>query len=89
MPILAVKPDPLVLGQLALEWGVVPLPGSPGTDTEGIIRGALEAARTHGHLGAHDLAVVTAGTPDQPGSTNMIRVVRGEERLGCGSGEVS
>lgn len=80
MPIVAVATNPIVLRQLALEWGVLPLAGFPTRDTEGTIQGAADAARRHGLLGAGDLAVVTAGTPNRPGSTHLIRVVWGEEK---------
>jgi pyruvate kinase len=80
MPIVAVATNPMVLRQLALEWGVLPLAGYPTRETEGTIQGAVDAARRHGLLGADDLAVVTAGTPNRPGSTQLIRVVWGGEK---------
>ena len=80
MPIVAVATNPVVLRQLALEWGVLPLAGFPTRDTEGTIQSAVDAARRHGLLGPEDLGVVTAGTPNRPGSTQLIRVVWGEEK---------
>lgn len=75
MPIVAVATDPVVLRQLALEWGVQPLAGSPTGDTEGTIQDAVDAARRLRLLRTGDLAVVTAGTANLPGSTDLIRVV--------------
>ena len=80
MPIVAVATNPIVLRQLALEWGVLPLAGFPTRDTGGTIQCAVDAAARHGLLGAGELGVVTAGTPNRPGSTQLIRVVWGEEK---------
>ena len=85
MPIVAVATNPTVLRQLALEWGVVPLAGFPTRETEGTIQSAVEAARRHRLLRADDLAVVTAGTPNRPGSTQLIRVVWGDEKRPLGA----
>ena len=67
-------------GSLPWSGGSLPLAGFPTRDTEGTIQGAVDAARRHGLLGAGDLGVVTAGTPNRPGSTQLIRVVWGEEK---------
>jgi pyruvate kinase len=76
-PIIATTQSPWVQAQLCLEWGVVPLRVDEADDTDGTIRGALEAARAAGLLSAGDLAIVTCGSlVNVPGTTDLIKIER-------------
>ncbi|MEZ5101423.1 MAG: pyruvate kinase [Thermoleophilia bacterium] len=74
-PIIAVSHRASALQQLALEWGVVPLPIEQGKDVEHLWARALEAARGSGLVMAGDRVVITAGTAvNIPGTTDLIKV---------------
>ena len=61
--------------QLAIEWGVTPLPFPESTNIEDLWDRAVEAARLAGLVEQGDLVVLTAGTAvNMPGSTNMIKL---------------
>jgi pyruvate kinase len=82
-PILACTPDPVVLRQLKLVWGVTPLLTEMDTDTTDMFNHAVEAAQVSGHVSTGDLVVLTAGVPvGLSGTTNMLKVhVVGEKIL--------
>jgi pyruvate kinase len=62
--------------QMALEWGVTPLPFPEAVDVEDLWDRAVEAALGEGLVESGDLVVLTAGTAvNMPGSTNLIKVV--------------
>jgi pyruvate kinase len=76
--VVAPVPDEVVLRQLALVWGLVPVPLAsdlkPGADR---IEAAIQAAFRHGALQAGMLAVVLAGHPVEGGERlPTVRVVR-------------
>jgi len=79
-PIIAVTPDPDLIGRLTLVWGVIPLLVPAYTSTDLMSAGSIEAARQKGLVGPDDLVVLTAGVPiGGAGRTNMIRVHRTSE----------
>jgi pyruvate kinase len=81
-PIIAVTPDPRVVGRLSLVWGVLPLLLPHYHSTDSMTSGAAVAAVERGLLEGDDIVVVTAGVPlGGPGRTNMIRVHRVSEVL--------
>jgi pyruvate kinase len=79
-PIIAVTPDPDLIGRLTLVWGVIPLLVPAYTSTDLMSAGSIEVARQKGLVGPDDLVVLTAGVPiGGAGRTNMIRVHRTSE----------
>jgi pyruvate kinase len=73
--ILALSHHDYALRQLALEWGVTPIPVAEATDVEDLWSKSLEAARREGFVSEGDLVVVTAGTAvNLPGTTDVIKV---------------
>jgi pyruvate kinase len=74
-PILGLSHHQYALQQMALEWGVTPLPMPECGDFEELLARSLETARTSGLVEAGDRVVITAGTAvNIPGSTNVIKV---------------
>ncbi len=73
--IVAASPTPGVLQQLALEWGVVPIPLDPAGGLEQLWQAAAEAVAREGLAGPGDRLVITSGsTVNRPGATNTILV---------------
>jgi pyruvate kinase len=63
------------LRQMAIEWGVTPMPIQEAVDVEDLWSRSTEAARESGLVSAGDLVVITAGTAvNLPGTTNVIKV---------------
>jgi pyruvate kinase len=75
LPIIGLSHRQSSVQQLALEWGVTPLPFPEAANVEELWDSAVEAVREHGLVEHGDLVVLTAGTAvNMPGSTNMIKV---------------
>lgn len=73
-PIVAVSPNPRVVNQLALSWGVCPLLGEPRASFEEVVREANDLVLAHGYGKPGDVIVITAGLlTNQPGKTNLIK----------------
>jgi pyruvate kinase len=76
LPIIGLSHRQSSVQQLALEWGVTPLPFPEAADVEDLWDRAVEAVLGEGLVAAGDLVVLTAGTSvNMPGSTNLIKVV--------------
>ena len=60
--ILALSHHDYALRQLALEWGVTPIPVPEANDVEDLWAKSIEAARAGGYVSEGDLVVITAGT---------------------------
>lgn len=78
--IIAVTPSPTVARRLALNWGVMPLlcsDSEAGTDDARTDFGCQRALEL-GYLNSGDTVVVTHGTRQGQGGTDMIRVVKAE-----------
>ena len=61
--------------QLALSWGVCPTLIAPSTNTDGMIKEAVQGALQSGLVKDGDMVVLTAGVPaGVPGRTNLIKV---------------
>ena len=74
-PIVGLSHHQWALQQMALEWGVTPLPIPEGVDVEELWSFSLDAARNAGIVSEGDRVVITAGTAvNIPGSTNVIKV---------------
>jgi pyruvate kinase len=75
LPIIALSHRQSSVQQLALEWGVTPLPLPEAANVEDLRNRAVDAVVDEGLVEHGDLVVLTAGTAvNMPGSTNMIRV---------------
>jgi pyruvate kinase len=76
-PLIAVSPDPGVVRQLAIVWGVTPLLGAPADGFESVVSGAEALLREHGLAVPGDLVIVTAGVlAGRSGTTNLIKAHR-------------
>jgi pyruvate kinase len=75
LPIIGLSHQQSSVQQMALEWGVTPLPFPQAADVEDLWDRAVEAVLREGLVEQGDLVVLTAGTAvNMPGSTNMIKV---------------
>ncbi|MGI6688448.1 MAG: pyruvate kinase [Christensenellales bacterium] len=74
-PIIASTSNDRTYTQMNLLWGVIPIKGPEVTDTEELLRSAVDEAILQGHINEGDLVVITAGVPvGKAGNTNLIRV---------------
>ena len=74
-PIVGAATSPATYRQLALSWGVYPLPVAPSQSTDEMINEAVRGALRAGVVNEGDMVVVTAGVPaGVPGRTNLIKV---------------
>jgi pyruvate kinase len=75
LPIIGLSHRQSSVQQMALEWGVTPLPFPEAENVEDLWNRAVEAAVRERLVDKGDLVVLTAGTAvNMPGSTNMIKV---------------
>ncbi len=80
VPIVAVTPQPEVVGRLTLVWGVAPILVDCYHNSDAFTAASLDAAEQLGLVGPDDLVVLTAGLPlGGPGRTNILRVHRPSE----------
>jgi pyruvate kinase len=79
-PILGFSPDPSVVRQLALSWGVTPLPVEWSASTDEMVWHAVERAVRAGLCATGDTVVVIAGAPAPDErvrmSSDVLRVVQ-------------
>jgi pyruvate kinase len=74
-PIIGMSHHDYALRQMAIEWGVTPMPIEEAIDVEDLWAKSLEAARQTGLVAEGDLVVITAGTAvNLPGTTNVIKL---------------
>jgi pyruvate kinase len=74
-PIIGMSHHDYALRQMAIEWGVTPMPVEEAVDVEDLWAKSLEASRASGLVAEGDLVVITAGTAvNLPGTTNVIKV---------------
>jgi len=74
-PIIGMSHHDYALRQMAIEWGVTPMPIEEAVDVEDLWARSLAAARESGLVDEGDLVVLTAGTAvNLPGTTNVIKV---------------
>ena len=89
-PIIAVTPNPFTLRELVLYWGVYPLLSQRASDTDTIIKDAVDAAQRAGYVQEGDIVVVTGGAPGTGGGVTNLMMVHLIERVlarGIGVGE--
>lgn len=74
-PILAVTPHDKTIRQLQLVWGVFAIKGQSNSNTDIMVKTAIERCIEEKLICKGDLVIVTAGVPvGSTGSTNMIQV---------------
>ncbi len=74
-PIIAVTPYERTANQLALTWGIVPLPAPPMNSTDDMFESAINVSLKAGHIKKGDMVAITAGIPvGVSGTTNLLRV---------------
>jgi pyruvate kinase len=74
VPILALTDEVRTYRQMALVWGILPELAPRCPTYEDMIRVALEAAVRRGLAKTGDRVVVTAGVPNEVGTTNIMKV---------------
>ena len=75
VPIIGATTDPVVLRQLSLSWGVIPILFEEKKNSDELFAHAVEMAVKSGVLKKGDLVVITAGIPlGVSGTTNMLKV---------------
>jgi pyruvate kinase len=87
-PIIAVTPNQKVFNKLILSWGVKPVLADITKNTDEMIEKSVDATKEAGYIDNGDLAVITAGAPGVPSTTNLLKVeIVGEVALrGVGVG---
>ena len=73
-PIVAATPDEKAYNQLALCWGVYPIPAIYQPDTNVLVTHAVDCAKRFGYVKAGDRVVVTAGGTGESGTTDVLKV---------------
>lgn len=74
-PIISGTTDPMVLRQMNLSWGVVPILVEEKDNTDELFNHVVETARRRGLVKDGDLVVITAGMPlGVSGTTNLLKV---------------
>ena len=75
-PIFALTPNPPVVDQLSLVWGVTPVLVPMVKDTDEMLASGDRALLDGEHLEAGTEVVILAGTSPVQGATNMLRIAR-------------
>lgn len=74
-PIIGCSPNPMVVRQLSLSWGVIPLLVKEMTTTDDLFGHAVDRASECSLVESGDLVVITAGIPlGISGTTNLMKV---------------
>lgn len=74
-PIVSCTTDSIVQRQLNIAWGVIPLMMEEQSDTDTLLRRAVEISLQKGLIDEGDLIVITAGVPlGVSGTTNLLKV---------------
>lgn len=73
-PIIAITSSKKAVRQLCMNWGVAPLLYSEDPSNDILIGHSLERAKEQGYIMENDTVVVTTGSMQNSGGTDMIRV---------------
>lgn len=74
-PIIGCSPDPKIVRQLNMSWGVIPLLVEEQHTTDDLFEHAIKKAQEHKLVSSGDLVVITAGIPlGISGTTNLMKV---------------
>jgi len=80
--IIGGTPDEIVMNQLQLAWGVIPVLTQEELNSADMISGAINASLEEKLISEGDLIIITAGIPvGQSGTTNLIKVHEVGEKL--------
>ena len=75
--IVGISPNPWVIRQMLLSWGIVPIRSKFKKNIDKIIEEAIKLTLDEKYLKKDDIAVITGGIMvNKPGSTNFINVVK-------------
>ena len=74
-PIFAITSSKKVMRQLCMNWGVIPLLYSDNPETDICVDHSIERAKELGCIKAGDTVIVTTGSVQASGGTDMIRVI--------------
>lgn len=88
--VIAMTPYESVARRMQLYWGVTPIIGNGGKDTDTMIATLIHEATMRGYVKDGDITVITAGVPiGKSGSTNLIYVhlVTNDALRGVGIGK--
>jgi len=75
-PILAITGSKKVVRQLSMNWGVLPILYSEKPDDQRILGNSIERAKELGYVRTGDTVIVTTGSAQRAGGTDMIRVMK-------------
>lgn len=74
-PIIGCSPNPQVVRQMNMSWGVSPILVEEQHSSDELFEQAIDKATEHGLVASGDLVVITAGVPlGISGTTNLMRV---------------
>lgn len=74
-PIIGCSPDPRVVRQMNMSWGVIPVFVEEKTTSDELFQHAINRSAEEGVVSNGDLVVITAGVPlGISGTTNMMKV---------------
>lgn len=74
-PIISCSPDPMVVRQMNLSWGVTPVLVEEKTTSDDLFQHAIDKVAESELVQSGDLVVITAGVPlGISGTTNMMKV---------------
>jgi pyruvate kinase len=73
-PIYALSPDKNVVHRLNLLWGTSPIQCARFTGTDKLVEMAEDILEARGHVKAHDIVGIVAGTATKTGATNFMRL---------------
>ncbi|MEG2956996.1 MAG: pyruvate kinase alpha/beta domain-containing protein, partial [Christensenellaceae bacterium] len=75
IPIIGSSPDPFVLRQLNMSWGVTPIEVQNKSNADELFEAVANKAKEQGLLKNGDLVVIMAGVPLKvAGTTNLLKV---------------
>ncbi len=76
-PIIGLTTDETTCRQMNMSWGIMPGIIEEKTNTDELIRHAIDVSLEKGYLKKDDLVVITAGVPlGMSGTTNLLKVER-------------
>ena len=76
-PIIGCTPNEIVLRQLNLSWGIIPVLADQMNSTDELFAHSVARAEESGLIKSGDTVVITAGVPlGRDGTTNLLKVVQ-------------
>ena len=75
-PILAITPNQNVYNSLALSWNTIAYKNDVISSEKEMLYFAENTAKTLEFVRKNDIIVVTTGTPEVSGQTNMLKIIK-------------